>query len=77
MRFDYANVKTKGTRLKIEASQVLRKSGLKALNAVIHQKQVLADVFGQGETVWTIGGRPAKESAREYEKLFNEIMEMM
>lgn len=68
---------TKGTRLKMEASQLLQKSGLQVMESVIHQRQVLADVFGQGQILWTTKGRPAKESAREYDKLFKEIMEQL
>lgn len=47
------------------------------LKTVIHQKQAIADTFGQAATIWDLSGRSATESAREYEKLFKEIMRML
>ena len=44
---------------------------------MIHQKQAIADTFGQGTTIWGLSGRPAAESQREYEKLFKEIVGML
>ena len=67
----------KGTRLKTEAARLLGKSGLPTLKSVIHQRQVIADAFGQGETVLSLSGRPASESGREYEKLFKEILQLL
>ena len=67
----------KGTRLKGEAARLLGKSGLPTLKTVIHQRQVVADAFGQGATVWELKGSPAAETASEYEKLFKEILEML
>ena len=64
----------KGTRLKGEAARLLAKSGLPTLKTVIHQRQVVADAFGQGATVWELKSRPATEAAREYDKLFKEIL---
>ncbi|MBW4638115.1 MAG: hypothetical protein KME05_07740 [Gloeocapsa sp. UFS-A4-WI-NPMV-4B04] len=40
-------------KLKTEAARLLSKSGLPTLKSVIHQRQVVADTFGQGETVVT------------------------
>jgi chromosome partitioning protein len=40
----------------------------------IHQKQVIADSSGQAATVWDLGGQPAKDSGKEYSRLFKEIM---
>jgi len=67
----------KGTRLKVEAARLLGKSGLPTLKCVLHQRQVVADAFGQGATVWELKGSPAAEAASEYEKLFKEIFEML
>jgi chromosome partitioning protein len=67
----------KGTKLLGEARALLAKTDVPILKSVIHQKQALADTFGQGETVWELPGRPAAESAREFEKLFKEIMGML
>jgi chromosome partitioning protein len=44
------------------------------LNSVVHQKQVIADSAGQAATVWDLGGQPAKDSGKEYSRLFKEIM---
>jgi chromosome partitioning protein len=51
--------------------------GVTLLKTVIHQKQAIADTSGQSATVWELGTRPASESAREYERLFKEILEML
>ena len=68
----------KGTRLKEEALTLLSKTqGIHLLKTVVHQKQAIADTSGQSATVWELGTRPAAESAREYEHLFKEIMEML
>ncbi len=66
----------KGTKLKDEALQVLEKFSpqIKILKSVIHQKQAIADTSGQSATVWDLGSQPAKEAAREYNRLFKEIM---
>ncbi|MCC5609719.1 hypothetical protein LC612_23820 [Nostoc sp. CHAB 5834] len=47
------------------------------LKTVIHQKQAIADTFGQAATIWDLPGRQAAESAREYERLFKEILGML
>lgn len=67
----------KGTKLLDEARALLSKTDVPILESVIHQKQVIADTFGQAATVWELSGRPAAESAREFEKLFKEIMGML
>ena len=66
----------KGTKLKTEAMQLLGKltPTIKVLKSVIHQKQVIADSSGQAATVWELGGQPAKDSGKEYDRLFKEIM---
>lgn len=68
----------KGTKLKDEAIALLSKNpSAKLLNTVVHQKQAIADSSGQSETVWDLSGRPASESAAEYERLFQEILEQL
>ena len=66
----------KGTKLKTEALDLLEKftPTIKVLKSVIHQKQVIADSSGQAATVWDLGGQPAKDSGKEYSRLFKEIM---
>lgn len=67
----------KGTRLKEEAISLLDKSGVPILNTVIHQRQVIADTFGQRATVFTLSGKSATDSAQEFESLFTEIVETL
>lgn len=68
----------KGTKLKDEAYALLSKTPeLTLLKSVIHQKQVIADTSGQSATVWDLSSRPAKVSAREYERLFKEILALL
>lgn len=68
----------KGTKLKDEAVILLSKTPEVAmLKTVIHQKQAIADTSGQSATVWDLPGRPAAESAREYERLFQEILALI
>ena len=70
----------KGTTLKQEAIAYLQELGetgvVTPLTTVIHQKQVIADTSGQNATVFNLSGRSATESANEYKKLFNEVMEV-
>ena len=67
----------KGTKLLDEAMALLAKTEVPILKSVIHQKQAIADTFGQGATVWELPGRPAAESATEFDRLFKEIMGML
>jgi chromosome partitioning protein len=67
----------KGTKLLAEARSLLAQSGIQILNTTVHQRQVVADTFGQAATVWDLSGRPAAESANEFEKLFREVMEVL
>ena len=67
----------KGTKLKDEAIALLSKTKeVTVLKTVIHQKQVIADTFGQAATIWDLSGRSATDSAREYEKWVKEIITM-
>lgn len=67
----------KGTRLKDEAIAVLQKSGMPILDTVIHQRQLIADTFGQRATVWELSGKAASEAQSEYQALFSEVMGMV
>ncbi len=68
----------KGTKLKEEARALLSKNpGATLLDTVIHQKQALADTSGQSATVWDLSGKPAGDSASEYEKLFKEMLKQL
>jgi chromosome partitioning protein len=67
----------KGTRLKDEALVSLGKIGIPLLHTVIHQRQAVADTFGQEATVWDLLGSAAAEAAIEFEDLFKEILGMV
>lgn len=67
----------KGTRLKTEAIALLEKTDVPILKSIIHQKQAIADTFGQGATVWELPGRSAADSAREFDNLFKELWGML
>lgn len=74
----FLNRAVKGTKLKQEAIALLSKTPEVAmLKTVIHQRQAIADSSGQSATVWDLGGRPAAESAGEYDRLFKEILGML
>ena len=74
----FLNRAVKGTRLKDEALSLLhRLKDVEVLKSVIHQKQVVADSSGQSATVWDLKSRPASESAREFDKLFNEVISVL
>jgi chromosome partitioning protein len=65
----------KGTKLKAEARALLGKiPEVTVLDRTIHQRQVCADTSGQSATVWDLPSRPARESAREFEGLFEKIL---
>lgn len=67
----------KGTRLKDEAMTLLNNIGVPVLDTVIHQRQAIADTFGQAATVWELLGKASVEAAEEFDRLFREIMEMV
>lgn len=65
----------RGTKLKEEALELLSKlQAVKLLKTVIHQRQAIADTSGQAATVWDLPGSSAAESAKEYDRLFKEIL---
>jgi chromosome partitioning protein len=67
----------KGTKLLDEAINLLSKTGVPVLKTVIYQRQIIADTFGQGATVWELSGKPALEASKEFEALFKEIIKML
>jgi chromosome partitioning protein len=68
----------KNTNLKKEAIALLSKmEDTTLIKTVIHQKQVIADTSGQNATVWELSGQSAGDSAKEYERLFKEIIKML
>ncbi|MBD2065952.1 AAA family ATPase [Leptolyngbya sp. FACHB-671] len=67
----------KGTKLLEEAIALLTKSEVPILKSVVYQRQIVADTFGQGATVWELSGKPAADASKEFERLFKEIMGLL
>lgn len=64
----------KGTRLKEEAISLLQRAGVPLFETVIHQRQVVADTFGQRATVFDLAGQSAIEASQEFEQLGKEVL---
>jgi chromosome partitioning protein len=74
----FVNRAVKGTRLKDEALEVLQvMPGVTVLNVVVHQRQILADAFGQNATVFDLTGSTAGIARRELESLFKDALEVL
>ena len=74
----FLNKAIKGTRLKDEAVAVLRQvEDIQLLDAIIHQRQIITDAFGQGATVFDLSGTPAGVARRELDSLFKQAMEVL
>lgn len=74
----FLNRAVKGTRLKQEAFTVLKAvPDINVLGEVIHQRQIIADAFGQGATVFDLGGDAAKDAQKEYSRLFTTILKLL
>lgn len=74
----FLNRAIKGTRLKQEAFTVLKAvPDLNVLSEVIHQRQIIADAFGQGATVFDLSGDAATAAQKEYSQLFKTILKAL
>lgn len=74
----FLNRAIKGTRLKQEAFTALKAvPDLNVLNEVIHQRQIIADAFGQGATVFDLTGDAAQAAQAEYSRLFKTILKAL
>lgn len=74
----FLNRAIKGTRLKQEAFTALKAvPDLNVLNEVIHQRQIIADAFGQGATVFDLTGDAATAAQKEYSQLFKTILKAL
>jgi len=74
----FLNRAIKGTRLKQEAFTVLKAvPDLNVLSEVIHQRQIIADAFGQGATVFDLSGDAAQAAQAEYSQLFKTILKAL
>ena len=72
----FVNRAVKGTKLKDEAIEVLRLfPGVTVLDKVLHQRQIIADCFGQNSTVFDLSGSSAGIARREMEELFKQALE--
>ena len=72
----FVNRAVKGTKLKDEAIEVLRLfPHILVLEKVLHQRQIIADCFGQGVTVFDVTGTSAGIARREMEELFRQALE--
>lgn len=68
----------KGTKLKLETVAALGNlPDVKLLQTVIHQRQAIADSFGQAVTVWDLPSGSAPGANQEYEQLFSEVLELL
>lgn len=71
----FINRAIKNTKLLKESQQLLTEiEGINIFKQVIYQKQMIADSFLQGSTVWQMKG--VKDAAQDYDKLFREILRM-
>lgn len=71
----FVNRAVKGTKLKDEAIEVLRlMPDVIVLDTVIHQRQILADCYGQNATVFDLSGSTAGTTKREIEQLFKKAL---
>lgn len=74
----FVNRAVKGTKLKDEAVEVLRlMPDVLVLDTVIHQRQIMADCYGQNATVFDLSGSTAGIARREIEKLFKRALEVL
>ena len=74
----FLNQAIKRTRSKEEAAKVLGQiQEAELLKTVVHQRQTIADAFGQDATVFDLDGTSAGIAAREYKELFGEIMKIL
>ncbi|MEM7589963.1 MAG: AAA family ATPase [Cyanobacteria bacterium P01_A01_bin.83] len=73
----FINRAVKNTKLLKQAKETISQiENIKPFKNVIYQRQLLADCFLQGSVAWEMTGSGAKEAAKDYEKLFKEILEL-
>lgn len=74
----FVNRAVKGTKLKDEAIEVLRlMPDVVVLDTMIHQRQIMADCYGQNATVFDLSGSTAGIARREIEQLFKKALEVL
>jgi chromosome partitioning protein len=72
----FLNQAKKGTVLLRDSIQLLQESGFPVLDSIIYDRQCIMDAPGQMSTVWHLKTESAKKSASEFEKLFQEVLEV-
>jgi chromosome partitioning protein len=71
----FLNRAVRGTRLLQEARAALEQlEGIRTLRQVITQRQVIADGYSQGCTVFDADTGPGVQAAAEYRRLFAELL---
>jgi len=71
----FINRAVSGTRLEQQAIATLaQQSTLKRLDVVVYQRQVIADAFSQGTTVFDQSGKAARLASKEYDRLFTQLV---
>nr|MDZ8060360.1 AAA family ATPase [Nostoc sp. EkiNYC01] len=74
----FVNRAVKGTKLKDEAIEVLKlMPNVVVLEDVLHQRQIIADCYGQNATVFDLSGSTAGIARREIEQLFKGALEIV
>ena len=74
----FVNRAVKGTKLKDEAIEVLKlMPDVVVLQAMLHQRQIIADCYGQNATVFDLTGSTAGIARREIEQLFKQALEVL
>ena len=74
----FLNRTTKRSRLKEEAILLIQQiPAVTLLKTTIHQRQAIADAFGQGGTVFDLKISGANDAALEFDDLFKEIIRLL
>ena len=70
----FVNRARKGTLLSSDVADALRgQSEFSVAQAIIHERQAIANTSGQETTVWGMQGSAAKSAALEFDQLFKEL----
>lgn len=67
---------TKGTNSKETALELIKRLGYPVMSSVIHSRDIVTNLFTSKTTIFDAKGRAAKDVAREFDNLFNEVFEV-
>lgn len=73
----FLNQAVKGTLLLRESMEMLNNFGFPSLKSIIYNRQAICDAPGQGTTVWKSSGSAAKAARKDFESLFQEVIELV